>query len=203
MRNMEQPNARRLSLAEYLALEAVSPDRLEYRDGFAVALAAPNKNRGRIAGNLVTSLGPIVRGHGCDYFAGDAKVIVPSGDRLIPDFVVTCDERDVAGGDEVGEAVVRYPWLVIEILSPSSAGDDTTYKLDAYQSVPQLTHYVVIDSRRRAMRMYERETSGGFTSRGPVERIALPGIAEHRLLLEDVYRETTVPSLGDSRTPTL
>ena len=196
---MEEQTSRRLTVAEYLALEALSPDRLEYRDGFAVALAAPNKNHGRIAGNLVGSLERIVRSRGCDYFAGDAKVVTQSGDRLIPDFVVTCDERDIANGDEVGEAIIRHPWLVIEILSPSTASDDTTYKLDAYQSVPELTHYAVIDSRRRAIRVYERDADGAFTTRGPIERLILPGLADRGLSIDDVYRDTTVPRLSEMR----
>lgn len=197
---MERPEPRRLTREEYLELEAVSVERLEYRDGFAVALALPSKNHARIAGNLTTSLGPSARQRGCDYFVGDAKVVTPAGDRVVPDFVVTCDERDRGGCDEQGEAVVRYPWLVVEILSPATAAEDTTYKLDAYQAIAELTHYVVIDSRR-AIRVYERNAAGRFETHGPVERLVLPGIIDGGLSLDDVYRETTVPRLHDFLPP--
>ena len=197
---MELPNARRrLSLDEYLALEAVTPDRLEYREGCAVALAAPNKNHGRISRALTLNFGPVILSRGCDFYVGDAKVLTPAGDRVLPDFVVTCDERDIAGGDEVGEAVVRHPWLVIEILSPSTAADDTTYKLDAYQSIAELTHYVVIDSRRRAVRVYERDAKGAFTSQVHADRLVLPGLADVGLPLDLIYRYTTIPRINETR----
>ncbi len=79
---MEEPNSRRLTLEEYLALEAVSPDRTEYRDGFAVALAAPNKNHGRISRFLTMKLGPILESRGCDFYTGDAKIGL--ADRGLP-----------------------------------------------------------------------------------------------------------------------
>jgi len=182
---MEQSEHRRLTLDEYLALEAVSPDRLEYRDGFAVALAVPAKNHARIAGNLAMSLGPLIRGQGCDFFAGDAKVLTPNGDRAIPDFVVTCDPRDRDANHDRGEALVRHPRLVIEILSPATATDDTTDKLDAYQSIPELTHYVVIDSRRRAIRLYERMSDGSFATRGPLAKLMLPNITDREISIQE------------------
>ncbi|GAC1442154.1 MAG: Uma2 family endonuclease [Vulcanimicrobiaceae bacterium] len=199
---MEQPGTRRLTLDEYLALESISTERLEFRDGLVVALALPTKNHARIAGNLTTSLGAMARRNGCDYFVGDAEVQTPAGDRVIPDFVVTCDPRDLDQSGEAGEALVRHPWLVVEILSPATAADDTTYKLDAYQSIVALTHYVAIDSRRRAIRVYAKNDAGRFESDGPVDRLTLPTLAASGLSLDDIYRDTTVPHL-DVRAPLL
>ncbi len=193
---MEQSSARRLSLDEYFALVSTSPDRLEYRDGRAVALAAPSKNHARIAGNLTLAFGALARVHGCDYFVGDAKLLSPSGDRVIPDFVVTCDDRD-RDADDGGEAIVRHPWLVVEILSPATAADDTTYKFDIYRSVVELTHYVVIDSRRRAIRTYVRNAGGRFEIVDPLDVLTLPLLAERGLSLDEIYRDTTVPRLDD------
>ncbi len=197
---MEKPNARRLSLDEYLALEAVSADRLEYRDGFAVALAVPTGNHMRIASNLMISLGALAQARGCDISRGDAKVVTPKGDHVIPDLAITCDARDKSALDDEGEAVIRHPWLVVEILSPATAVDDTTYKADVYQSIPDLTHYVVIDSRRRAIRVYEKNDSGRLES-GPVDRLVLPNLIDRGLSIDDIYRDTTVPRLHDIRLP--
>ncbi len=133
---MELPQPRRLSLDEFLEIDAGSDERLEYRGGFIVAQATPPKNHARIAGNLAMHLGPLARVSGSDFFAGDAKVVMPDGSRVIPDFVVTCDPRDRDAPDERGEAIVRHPWLVVEILSPATAADDTTQKLDLYESIP-------------------------------------------------------------------
>lgn len=198
---MDLPEGRRLTIQEYLKLEALSSERFEYRDGHAVALAVPPGNHGRIATNLLLALAPLVRARGCDVFAGDAKVVTPSGDHMIPDVVITCDGRDRAVLDARGEAVVRYPWLVAEILSPATAADDTTDKLDAYQSIAELTHYVVIDTRRRAIRLYERIEDGSLANRGRLQRLRLQNLGGLELTIEDVYRDTTVPALRDTSAP--
>lgn len=195
---MEAPQQRRVSVAEYLAIEGVSTERLEYRDGFVVALAVPTKNHARIAGNLVLAFGAAVRARGCDFFSGDAKILTERGDRLIPDFLITCDDRDRAGPDERGEAVVRYPTLVIEILSPATAADDLTEKLDAYRSLPSLAHYVVIDSRRRLVHVYERLADGRFATRGNVAEISIPSL-ETSVTIEAIYRDTSVPQIREYR----
>lgn len=196
---MDLPD-RRLSPAEYLALEAVSPERLEYRDGYAVALAAPSTNHSLITGTLALTLGAKARANGCRFFS-DAKVLTPNGDRLIPDFFVTCDKRDRdAAGDGSGEGVVRYPWLVIEVLSPSTAADDLTEKSFSYQSIPELTHFVAIDSRRRAVYVSSRTEDGLFVTRS-VDRLILPTLGDHGLTLDDLYTDTTVPILRNVRSP--
>ncbi len=106
---MDRPD-RRLSTQEYLALEASSPERLEYRDGLAVALAEPTANHEFISGNLVVALGPPARSNGCVFLAAGGKVVTSRGDRLIPDFLITCDPRDRAAlAGPRGEAIVRHP----------------------------------------------------------------------------------------------
>lgn len=193
---MELPQPRRLNLDEFLEIDAGSDERLEYRGGFIVAQATPSKNHARIAGNLAMHLGPLARVSGCDFFAGDAKVVTPDGSRVIPDFVVTCDPRDRDAADERGEAIVRHPWLVVEILSPATAADDTTQKLDLYESIPGLTHFVVIDSRRRAIRLYERSDAGGFLTHHSLESLFLPAPLDRALSLDAIYGDTTVPVGG-------
>lgn len=85
------------------------------------------------------------------------------------------------------------PWLVIEILSPSTAPDDVTDKLGAYRSISQLTHYVAIYSRRRAMRIYARVPDGSFATAAPLDRLMLPTLGEHGLSMDEIYRDTAVP----------
>lgn len=194
---MQQPAAGRLTLDEYLAFEEQSPIPHEYRNGYAVALAAPSGTHGAIALNLTLAIGPTARSLGCDARAGDTKVVAPGGDRLIPDFLVTCDERDREALRRPGEALVAYPWLVIEILSPTTAAADMTDKLDAYSSISDVTHYVVIDSRRRAARAFERTPDGKFASSGPLDALTFARLGALRIPLEEIYRDTNVPRIED------
>ena len=188
---MEALQPRKISEAEYLVLDATVPERLEFRDGYAVALAVPTKNHGRIAGNLVLAFGENARARGCDFFSGDAKILTARGDRLIPDFLITGDERDRDRPDDRGETIIRHPWLVIEILSPATAADDLTGKLDAYRSLESLTHYVVIDSRVRLVHAYERLADGRFATRGTIDELSIPSFGSS-VSLQAIYRDTTI-----------
>ncbi|GAC1568656.1 MAG: Uma2 family endonuclease [Vulcanimicrobiaceae bacterium] len=191
------PDDRRLTLDEYRALEERSAVPHEYRNGYAVALAVPSGAHGTISLNLSIALGPLVRLAGCRAYAGDAKVVTPSGERLVPDFVITCDSRDREALDRSGEATIAHPWLVVEILSPATAADDMTAKLDAYQSIPSVNQYVAIDSRRRAVRAFERTPDGKFASTGPLGALTLPRLDGSTVELDEIYRDTSVPPIED------
>ncbi len=182
---------RKMTLEEYLDFEERSPHGHEYRDGIVYDLAAPSRNHADIAMNLSIVLGRVARNAGCMAYAGDMKLVTPSGDRLIPDFSIRCP----SGRDESaarGENVVTDPWLVVEILSPSTAVDDVTEKLAAYQSVSTITHYIVVDSRRRAVRVFERTADGKLAIGGAFRSVRFPRLSDVELTLDDIYRDTTV-----------
>jgi Uma2 family endonuclease len=187
---LELPD-RRLTLEEYEKLEALSLQPLEYRYGYAVELPTPTRWHADIAHNLVATLGPLVRAHGYHYAAGYAKVQSRAGDRTIPDFVVTCDARDLARpGDR--ENVFRHPCLIVEILSPATEAADRGEKLDIYETIPELTHYVLIDSRRKNITVYERSENGLMRHRAAVQTLVLP-IAPEGLSIDAIYDGITFP----------
>ena len=183
-----------MTLEEYLDFEARSPDGHEYRGGVTYSLATPSRNHGDVAMNLALVLGAASRAVGCKAYAGDMKIVTPGGERLIPDFAIRCDQDRGDPGAMSGENIATDPWLVVEILSESTAATDMTEKLDAYQSVPSIAHYLIIDSRRRSMRAFERLADGRFETRGPVSSVTLPALGNLVLTLDDVYRDTTMPS---------
>ncbi len=123
----------------------------------------------RTSRRLVEIFGPVTRATGFKLFSGGVKVLCPGGDRTIPDLGVTCDLRDHAALDNPGGALIEHPWLRVEILSPSTAGDDRGEKFDAYKAIPELTHYVLVDSRRRRMMLHVRGNDGRFVIDGPLE----------------------------------
>ncbi len=186
-----------MTLEDYLRFEAASPDAHEFRGGFVVAQAVPSGAHAIIVTNLTIECSSVARTEIKKNYAGDVKVVAPSGDRLIPDFVVTRDARDREALGSAGEAQIAHPWLVVEILSPATAADDMTLKLDAYQTIAEITHYVVVDSRRRSMRVFERAPDGKFTSSGPLTSLVLPRLRPLPIAIEDVYRDTSVPALAD------
>jgi Uma2 family endonuclease len=51
---------------------------------------------------------------------------------------------------------VPTPIIVVEVLSPSTAGDDHGPKLTGYFSLPSVTHYLILDADRRVAIHHKR-----------------------------------------------
>jgi Uma2 family endonuclease len=191
---MVDPRSSRISLAEYMKIDAGSAEPLEFLDGFPVAQAVPSGAHEQITVNLAAILAGPVKAAGCRLFIGGVKVACPNGDRAIPDFGVTCDERDLRVLESGAEALIEHPWFVGEILSPTTSEHDRGTKLDAYRSIPELTHYLLIDSRKQWMLLHERTPDGLIAIVGPLDRFTIPQLGT--LTLENVYDGTIVPRVS-------
>ncbi len=65
------PATERLSLAEYLALDAASDCKYEYHDGIAISMAGGTLKHGKLAGNILTALQNRLKGKRCQPFNSD------------------------------------------------------------------------------------------------------------------------------------
>ena len=81
-----------------------------------------------------------------------------------PDLLLACDPQDRE------PYYRRRPCLVVEVLSPSTERIDRREKLFAYQTIPSLREYLLVDPDRRCVEVYrfgetvrhETFTEGGF-----------------------------------------
>jgi Uma2 family endonuclease len=55
------------------------------------------------------------------------------------------------------------PDLVVEVISPESTARDRGEKLDAYQSIPSVMEYLLVDSRRVWVCLFLRMAGGFWT----------------------------------------
>jgi Uma2 family endonuclease len=150
------PQARGFTPDEYLAWEREQPIRHEYIDAEVYAMTGGTLPHNDIAVNLTTILRTTLRGTGCKVRMSDAKVRVSAqGPYFYPDVVVSCDERDRRAVE-----AIQYPKLIVEVLSPSTAGFDRGDKFKFYRRIPTLEEYVLIDSEKVGIDCY-RKTSGG------------------------------------------
>ncbi|HEV3157913.1 MAG TPA: Uma2 family endonuclease [Candidatus Baltobacteraceae bacterium] len=186
----------RVTLAEYLKLQKKSEVPLEYIDGFVVA-EFPTDNRAEISNNLTMRLAPIADSKGCLFRSGNGKVIAPDEKtHMVPDIVVSCDRRDITYREDNAfkrhESTILYPWLVIEILSPSTQKKDKErgFKFLAYESIKELTHYVLIRSQKREMDVYERLGNGRLATPGAVDRLSFPHFGNFEMSIDEVYKNT-------------
>lgn len=142
--------------AEYLDWEAEQPIKHEYINGEVYAMTGGTLPHNDIALNLYSQLRPHLRERSCRGNVADAKVRVSeAGPYFYPDLVVSCDERDRRATD-----AIYYPKLIIEVLSPSTAGFDRGDKFKFYRRIPTLQEYVLIDAEKVGVDCY-RKTSAG------------------------------------------
>jgi Uma2 family endonuclease len=142
-----------VSVSDYLAGEQVSEARHEYVSGVVHAMAGASRRHNRLALRLSSALANHLRGSQCEPFVSDMKVRVLADGKDIfyyPDVVVTCDPRDTE------DLYLRFPCLIIEILSESTERLDRLEKFDTYRTIPTLEEYVLVSQERPEVTVFRR-----------------------------------------------
>ncbi|HEY9644837.1 MAG TPA: Uma2 family endonuclease [Chroococcidiopsis sp.] len=193
--------------AEYLAWEAEQPIRHEYINGEVYAMTGGTLPHNDIAVNLISALRGFLRGTGCKARMADAKVRVSEqGPYFYPDVVVSCDERDRRATD-----AVYYPKLIIEVLSPSTAGFDRGDKFKFYRRIPTLQEYVLVDAEKVGVDCYRKTSAGKWEltaypddaadAENPIlELVSLDFRCPLALVYEEVELPLGVPEAGGEAT---
>ncbi|MGB3310226.1 MAG: Uma2 family endonuclease [Nodosilinea sp.] len=141
---------------EYLAAEADSPIKHEYRDGEVYAMAGGTDAHNFIAGNLYTILRAHLRGSGYRTYALAMKVRIEVLNCFYyPDVMVTCDDRDLTSS-----TVKRHPCLIVEVLSESTEAFDRGDKFTDYRQLESLQEYVLISQTRPQVEVFRRNAEG-------------------------------------------
>lgn len=146
----------RMTVEEYLAAELESDVRHEFHGGVLIPMPGESVDHNRIAGNLYVALHAHLRGTPCNVFINGVKVHVDIRVKELfyyPDVFVACEPSD---NDPLFR---RGPRLIIEVLSPASESKDEVEKYFAYQYIPALQEYLIVNSdpRRPETRLFRRQ----------------------------------------------
>lgn len=146
-----------ISLEDYLEGEKISPIKHEYIRGEVYAMTGASKAHDVIAGNIFALLRNHVRGTGCRVHTADMKVRIEAANVFYyPDATVTCDERD----NNFSEDFIRYPRLVVEVLSPSTEAFNRGGKFADYRTIETLQEYVLISQEQVSVDCFRRNAEG-------------------------------------------
>jgi Uma2 family endonuclease len=166
------PSTPKLTSQEYLDWEEQQSLRYEYFEGEVVAMTGGTIPHNQVAVNLATLLKTHLRGKGCKILTSDAKVsVTANGPFYYADVSVTCDERD-----RTARKFIRYPCLIVEVLSPGTEAFDRGQKFWQYRRIETLKEYVLIDPDRLSLESYRLNERGNwelfhyFTERSFTER---------------------------------
>jgi len=131
----------RFSPEAYLEWEKTSDGKHEYLNGEVLARARAKDAHVTVCGNLVAHLHAHLRGGPCRVYMADMKVSVEKVNAFFyPDIAVTCDARD-----RETEYYKRFPTLIVEVHSESTAAFDRGNKFSHYRKLDSLREYVLID----------------------------------------------------------
>jgi len=151
--------ARRATYSDYLAAEQNSPTRHEFIEGVIVAMAGGSDEHNALTSRITVLCGTRLAAT-CRHYSPDQRFWIPATGRgRYSDGSTICGKPEHPAHDE---QATTNPVVVIEVLSPSSEGDDEGDKRQDFQSLPSLRAYVLAAQDLRCVRVYRRSADGAW-----------------------------------------
>lgn len=129
--------------------------KFELSNGRVIAMAGGTRRHSGIALNIIVALMRKLAGTGCEVHASDLAVRTGLDQIRFPDVSVFCDPEELSQ-DASAQRLLERPCLLFEVLSRSTAGEDRTYKLFEYRSLPSLSAIVLVEPETRRLDVYQR-----------------------------------------------
>jgi Uma2 family endonuclease len=177
----------RATYADYLAAEQDSPTRHELIGGVIVAMAGGSDEHNAITMQLAMACGPRLL-RSCRYYSPDQRFWIAStahGRYSVGSII--CGPPEHPAHDR---QATTNPTVVVEVLSPSSEGDDEGDKRRDFQSLASLQAYVLVAQDERLVRVYRRGDRDEWRDTPDVYRdgqsFELPALAG-AIAVADVY----------------
>ena len=143
---------RRMTVAEFLDFDDGTDTRYELVEGRPVAMNPPKVRHVVMPGSLFRALDRKLSPP-CQPFVGGGVALSDEHDEYrLPDVFVSCAE--------FRESYFDQPRLLIEILSPSTAKEDRTAKLDFYRSFPSAEAVMLVWQDTRRVELHQRRAEG-------------------------------------------
>ncbi len=143
-------------------------------------MAGGDQNHSRISINVTALLADRLLdrpGNPCGVFNTDMMVrLANARDHVYPDASVTYDdERDLA---DPGAVLIRYPRLVVEVLSDSTERYDRGAKFELYRERGALDEYVLVDAHEVRVEVRSRTADDSWTTDayGPGDDVVLHSV---------------------------
>lgn len=157
----------RATYADYLAAEQSSERRHEFIDGVIVAMAGGSDEHNAIAARF-TGLFLARVPRGCLCYTPDQRFWIAANARgRYSDGSIICGKPIHPAHDA---QATTNPVVVVEVLSPSSEGDDEGDKRHDFQSLESLQAYVIAAQDARWVRVYRRNERGEWREQPDVYR---------------------------------
>jgi len=170
-----------------MAAEQNSERRHEFIDGVIVAMAGGSDEHNAIASRFATLFGVRVP-RGCRSYTPDQRFWIAASARgRYSDGSIICGKPAHPAHDS---QATTNPLVIVEVLSPSSEGDDDGDKRRDFQSLASLQAYVIAAQDARCVKIDRRTARGEWCDEPDVyhdgERFELPKLTR-AIAVDEVY----------------
>ena len=184
---------RKLTAAEYLAIEKKAEFKSEFFNGEMFAMAGASRHHVDVTSNLSGELHARLKGGPCRVRGNDQRVLVNStGLYTYPDLLIVCGRPEYTADDS---DTLTNPRVVIEVLSPSTERYDRTTKFDHYQQIPSVQEYILVAQNEPRCERFVRQADGSWalvSFVGPEAVLAFTSVPV-QVPLSDLYAGVEFP----------
>jgi len=185
---MSAVTKKKLSEAEYLAIERAAELKSEFYNGEMFAMAGASHQHSEIKENLSIEIGGRLKGSTCHTYSSDMRMKVHrTGLYTYPDILIVCGRPEV---DREHGDILHNPQVIIEILSESTESYDRGKKFLHYRRIPSLKEYVLVSQNQKLIERFVRQLDDDWlltTFDDPDGEFALSTVPV-RVPMADVYR---------------
>ena len=153
-----QTEKRYYTPAEYVALEEIAEYKSEYHDGEIIPMTGGTTNHNEIAGNFYSHFKFAFRGQNYRIYMGDVRLWIPRYRRYTYPDVMVIEGTPIYEG--TGTTTVTNPYLIVEVLSKSTASYDQGEKFRYYRSIPEFREYILIDQYSFHVEQFAKNAEG-------------------------------------------
>lgn len=177
----------KLTVKEYIEADQVSDRPLEYHDGEIFPLAEASIRHAAIELSIGALLREGVKGKPCRVL-GTMRVRISPTQYVQPDLIVYCGQPELTTESDPS---LTNPKVIVEILSPSTAGYDYGDKFELYRRLPSFEEYVLVAQDKPRIEVFRRIDGGRWllsTYEGESATAHIESI-DVRLPLAEIYSE--------------
>ena len=142
---MSVPAQKPLTVDDFLAWAEPRPGVSELHHGVPVAMSPERALHTQVKTEAAVALREAIRraGSPCHAFTAGITVRIRETQAFVPDALVVCPPPPPDA------ETIDNPLIVVEVLSPSTAGVDHGLKLESYFELASVAHYLILDLDRR------------------------------------------------------
>lgn len=160
---MSVAEKRKLTPADYLAVERQAGTKSEYLDGEVFAMAGGTHRHSLIGSNALVALATRLKGRSCQALNSDMRVLVrATGLYAYPDVSVACGRLEF---DDDRQDTLLNPQLIVEVLSETTAAWDRGRKFWHYRQLASLSDYVLVSQDAVLVEHFARQSDGSWLLR--------------------------------------